>query len=199
MRKFIFSLALLTVASTIHMAMADSNKGRGNHEVRGRLSGFNEVHFIAGNPAAVPPVLPALRGAVSTAASGKFEATIDEQNSIIHYELSYKNLEGTVLQAHIHLGQKHTVGGIVVWLCQTTATPAPDAVKALTPFCPQEGTVSGTITPPQVLAPAGQGIEAGAFNELLAAIRAKATYANVHTSLFPPGEIRDQLSTRGDD
>jgi hypothetical protein len=67
----------------------------------------------------------------------------------------------------------------------------------MTPQCVQEGTVSGTITPGQVLAAAGQGLDGGEFNELVRAVRAGATYANVHSSLFPPGEIRGQI--RDDD
>ena len=114
MRRLILCLALLMVVSTIPMAMADDDHNR-SHRVRTHLSGFNEVHFVAGPPAA-------LRGAVSTAASGKFVAEIDEQGQKIHYKLSYKNLEGEVTQGHIHFGQRHTVGGIVVWLCQTTRT-----------------------------------------------------------------------------
>jgi len=192
MRRLTLSLALLLTASTIHMAIADNNDDHRNHDLQARLSGFNEVHFIPGPPAA-------LRGAISTAASGEFVADIDEQNKIIHYELSYRNLEGSVTQGHIHFGQRHTVGGIVVWLCQTASAPAPPTVAALTPLCPAEGTVTGTITPAQVLDQTAQGIEAGAFDELVQAIRAGATYANVHSALFPPGEIRDQISGTDDD
>ncbi len=79
----------------------------------------------------------ALRGAVSTGARGKFEAELE--GDVIDYELSYKGLEGDVTQAHIHFGQRHTVGGIVVWLCQTAGVPAPSApidVSAVTPLCP---------------------------------------------------------------
>ncbi|HEX9821407.1 MAG TPA: CHRD domain-containing protein [Methylomirabilota bacterium] len=39
----------------------------------------------------------------------------------------------------------------------------------------------------------GQGILAGEFEEVVAAIRAGRTYANVHSAAFPPGEIRGQL------
>ena len=109
------------------------------------------------------------------------------------YELRYSGLEGDVTQAHIHFGQNHTVGGIVVWLCQTAAAPAPPSVAASTPTCPQQGTVTGTIGPAQLLAQDAQGIASGEFNELIRAIRAGATYANVHSSLFPPGEIRGQI------
>jgi hypothetical protein len=200
MRRLILYLALLMVVSTIPMAMADNDDHNKSHKVRVHLSGFNEVHFVAGTPDTTPIVPPALRGAVSTAASGKFVAEIDEQNDIIHYKLSYKNLEGNVTQGHIHFGQRHTVGGIVVWLCQTAGTPAPATVAALTPFCPEpEGTVEGTIIPAQVLAQTAQGIAAGEFDELVRAIRAGATYANVHSTLHPPGEIRGHIPGSHDD
>ena len=200
MRRLILCLALLMVVSTIPMALADNDEHNKSHKVRVHLSGFNEVHFVAGTPDTTPIVPPALRGAVSTAASGKFVAEIDEHNDIIHYKLSYKNLEGNVTQGHIHFGQRHTVGGIVVWLCQTAGTPAPATVAALTPFCPEpEGTVEGTIIPAQVLAQTAQGIAAGEFDELVRAMRAGATYANVHSTLFPPGEIRGHIPGSHDD
>jgi hypothetical protein len=102
-----------------------------------------------------------------------------------------------VTQAHIHFGQRHTVGGIVVWLCETGLQTAPPEVADATPECPQEGTVRGTITPAQVLAQTAQGIAAGEFDELVRAIRAGATYANVHSTLFGPGEIRGQIDRQG--
>jgi CHRD domain len=181
-------LGLLMVLGSAPAALAEDRDHGRNFSTK--LSGYNEVHFIAGSPG--PPLVPpALRGAVSTAASGSFKASIDKD--VISYELNYQGLEGSVTQAHIHFGQRHTVGGIVVWLCQTAGTLAPAAVTGLTPFCPPEGTVTGTITPAQVLTVAGQGIAALEFDELVAAIRAGATYANVHSSLFPPGEIRGHI------
>jgi hypothetical protein len=176
----ISSLAtILSMGLMIPSALAD------NRQVEARLSGFNEVHFSAGPPAA-------LRGAVSTSASGSFDARIFDGPKVIRYELRYRGLEGTVAQAHIHFGQQHTVGSIVVWLCETAGTPAPAEVAAATPSCPQEGTVTGTIRPAQVLSATNQGLDAGEFDELVRAIRAGATYTNVHSSLFPPGEIRGQ-------
>jgi hypothetical protein len=44
-----------------------------------------------------------------------------------------------------------------------------------------------------VIGPAGQGVAAGEFAEVLQAIRAGAAYANVHTTNFPAGEIRGQV------
>lgn len=163
-----------------------------------RLSSYNEVHFSGGGGAALPVPAATLRGAISTAASGTFKARIDDHHDVIHYELSFEGLESDVTQAHIHFGQRHTVGGIVVWLCQAVAR-APAAVAALTPECggPRANTVTGTITPAQVLDVTGQGIAAGEFEELLRAIRAGATYANVHSVTFGPGEVRGQLRGRG--
>jgi hypothetical protein len=130
---------------------------------------------------------------VSTVASGNFEAEIDDAANEIHYTLSFSGLEGTVSQAHIHFGQRSVAGGISAWLCEgTIASPS-----ASTPTCPQSGTVSGTITPVEVIGPASQGIvvnEAASFDELVAALRAGRAYANVHSSTFGPGEIRGQIN-----
>ena len=50
--------------------------------------------------------------------------------------------------------------------------------------------------PDNVIGPAAQGIAAGEFAELVRAIRAGATYVNVHTTVHPGGEIRKQLRGR---
>ena len=44
-----------------------------------------------------------------------------------------------------------------------------------------------------MIGPAGQGVEAGSFAELVRAIRAGYTYVNVHTTRWPGGEIRGQI------
>ena len=69
--------------------------------------------------------------AVSTVASGEFRAMISRDNQAIDYELTYSGLQGTVQQAHIHVAQLSVNGSIVIWLCQTAATPAP----ARCPLC----------------------------------------------------------------
>lgn len=102
-----------------------------------------------------------------------------------------------VNQAHLHFGQRHTTGGITVWLCQSADNPAPAAVSADTPSCPSPaGTVTGTVRPQQVIALAAQGLPSGedGFDALLKALHDKAVYANVHTDRFPAGEIRGQVS-----
>ena len=184
MRSAATTLAALAVGFSAAAAAENRNEG---DRFSARLSGYNEVHFIAG--------VPALRGAISTQARGSFRAVIDDRAETIHYELSFEGLESDVTQSHIHFGQRHTVGGIVVWLCQTAGTPAPAAVNAFTPMCggPRTNTVTGTIVPAQVLTATGQGIDAGEFDEVVRAIRAGRVYANVHSATFGSGEIRGQL------
>ena len=53
---------------------------------------------------------------VSTAAGGRFDARISNDESQIEWELSYSDLEGAVQQAHIHIGNVGVNGGITVFL-----------------------------------------------------------------------------------
>jgi hypothetical protein len=149
------------------------------------LSGYEEV--VAGSTS----------GTLSTQANGFFRASVNRGQSELRYTLSYRGpfdanpARGTVTQAHIHLGARAVNGGISAFLCSNLGNG-----PAGTPACPAEGTVSGVITPAQVVGPAGQGIAAMEFGELVRAMRAGATYVNIHTTTFGGGEIRGQI---GDD
>ena len=122
---------------------------------------------------------------VSTVARGRFRAEIDGDS--IDYRVTYTGIEGgTALAAHIHFGQRHTAGGVSAFLCGGGDKPA----------CPTPGgTVEGTIDAADVIGPAAQGILAGQLNELVRAIRAGASYVNVHSTTFPAGEIRGQVKS----
>ena len=130
-------------------------------------------------------------GALSTTGTGKFRARIDERNQTIGYTLTYASLEGTVSQAHIHLGGRAQSGGISVFLCSNLGN-GPAGTQACPPA---PARVTGTIRATDVIGPTAQGIAAGEFAELLAAIREDTTYVNVHSSLYPGGEIRSQLES----
>jgi len=132
--------------------------------------------------------------AISTAGGGTFHAAISRAGDEIRYELTYDSLQGTAQQAHIHFGQKAVAGGISVFLC-TNLGNGPAGTQA----CPPSGTVTGTIRPIDVIGPAGQGIAPGEFAELVKALRAGVAYANVHSSVWPGGEIRGQLGDRDRD
>jgi hypothetical protein len=63
-----------------------------------------------------------------------------------------------------------------------------------TQTCPDSpATISGVITAANVVGPAGQGVAANEFDELLDAIDDGLTYANVHSTLAPGGEMRGQI------
>jgi hypothetical protein len=186
---YVVSPAALLVLLSMAAPVDADWRGR-DRELRATLRGIQEVP------------------AVSSGASGRFRGEISKDGSSIDFELSYEGLEGTVTQAHIHVGQRGVNGGISVWLCQTTAPFLDPAGLAAT--CPQSGTVTGTLTAANVIGPAGQGIDAGQFAELIRAMREGVTYANVHSSdpipgssppatRFGGGEIRGQIKARGHD
>jgi len=129
---------------------------------------------------------------ISTPASGHFHSVVDTVAGTITWTLKYDGLEGTVTQSHVHIGQRHVNGGISFFLC-TNLTPLPAGVPApqACPAPPAE--ISGVITAADVLGPTGQGIPAQAFAEVISHIRDGNSYANVHSTVAPGGEIRGQL------
>ncbi|HEY7489440.1 MAG TPA: CHRD domain-containing protein [Streptosporangiaceae bacterium] len=127
--------------------------------------------------------------ALSTTGTGRFRAQINERQQQITYTLSYSGLEGPVTQAHIHFGAKAQTGGISVFLC-TNLGNGPAGTQACPPA---PATISGTIGATDVIGPTAQGIAPGEFAELVRAIRAGASYVNVHSTLYPVGEIRAQF------
>jgi hypothetical protein len=145
----------------------------------GSLSGYEEVP------------------AVSTTGNGTFRAAVNRAETEIKWQLTYSKLEGDVLQAHIHLGQESVNGGIVVWLCgNPSATITPPTGTQTCPPAPAR--ISGTITAAQVTGgPPAQGLDAGELDEVIQAMRAGVTYANVHSSRSPGGEIRTQIGKDG--
>src|SRR5215469_6208029 len=86
---------------------------------------------------------------VSTTASGEFTATVSPDGSSIAYSETYSGLQAPITQSHIHVGQLAVNGSIVIFLCQTATNPDP---TGLAPTCPQQGSVSGTITSKNVIA-----------------------------------------------
>ena len=171
------SRAVMTAMAGIGLALAAPVGATGRHHddnsVEATLRSYSEVP------------------AVSSVARGRFKAWLDTASNSIRYELTYSGLEAPVRMAHIHFGQRGVNGGIMLWLCQTTNFADPTNGS---PTCPQSGTVSGTLFANNVVGgAAAQGVAAAEFAEFVAAIRAGASYVNVHTDKFPGGEIRGQL------
>jgi hypothetical protein len=166
----------IAVVAALAVVVTTAIAGGGN-AIRERLTGYQEDPLT-----------------LSTTGTGTFHAWIDESGSQIFYRLSYEGLEGEVTQAHIHFGGRHQSGGISVWLCVNPASVPPLTPPTGTPECRgTAGSVTGTIGMEDVVGPVGQGIGLGEFGELVGAIRAGVTYANVHSTKYPGGEIRAQL------
>ncbi len=170
--KLTIAIAVLGVAGFTAAAVAGGGK---NFETD--LDGYEEVP------------------SVSTIAGAEMRAEVNRAGTELRYRLRYRNLEGDVQQAHIHLGQEDVNGGIVVFPCSNLGNG-----PAGTPPCPPApATVTGTLDAADVSAvPASapavaQGIAAGEFAELIRAMRAGVTYANVHSAKFPGGEVRGQI------
>ena len=164
-------LAALVAVVSAAVAATVAVAGGGNN-FREQLTGYEETPL-----------------ALSTPGQADFETRLDKTS--LSYRLSYRDLEAPVTQAHIHFGAKGQTGGISVFLCTNVGGgPVGDPPQA----CPaQPATITGTIVPDDVIGPAGQGIDPGEFDELVDAIRAGATYANVHTEKYLGGEVRAQL------
>jgi hypothetical protein len=169
MRRVALSIAVLALVSASTVVWAQGFK-----KISEFLTGYEETP-----------------SAVSTTGSGTFDARISNDGTRIDWELSYSNLEGAVQQAHIHFGQKSVTGPISVFLCTNLGNG-----PAGTQPCPAPpATISGTITAVDVTNLANErGISAGELPELIAAIRAGATYVNVHSTRWPGGEIRSQIN-----
>jgi hypothetical protein len=173
MRRLVVSIAVIALVSATALVLAQG----GFKNIKEVLTGYEETATTGG-------------GAVSTTGNGTFNARISNDNARIDWELSYSDLEGAVQQAHIHFGQKGVTGPISVFLCTNLGNG-----PAGTQPCPAPpATISGTITAADVTNLANErGISAGEFDELLAAVRAGATYVNVHSTRWPGGEIRSQI------
>ncbi len=181
MRKLAVLISIVAAAGlTLVATGALANRGNGGHggnNFRANLNGYNEV---VGGPGAST-------GSVSTTGHGRLSLRVFSDH--IHYTLDYADLSGAATCcSHIHFAQKHVSGGVSAFLCGGGDKPA---------CTPTSGHIEGDIDAADVVGPTDQGIAPGEFDELVSAIRAGATYANVHTTpSYPEGEIRGQIEKR---
>jgi CHRD domain len=184
-RKHLLIAEIVTTALVLSPLSAGASDRRGANHFKVDLVGFQEVPSI------------------STTGHAHLELTIDDEAQTIEFEMTFADLEGVgttpfvtngvVTASHIHIGARGTNGGVSVFFCGGGGQAA----------CPPiSGTISGVITPANIVGPAAQGINPGeptAFAELVRAIRAGFAYANLHTTRFPTGEIRGQINDRDED
>jgi len=133
--------------------------------------------------------------ALATPGVGTIVLDLDERAEEVRYVLTFRDLAG-VTQAHIHFEKPALNGPIMLWLCKSATNPGP--TPETTPDCPPPGgTVTGTLTAADVRPIAAQGLAGGDFANAIAQIRNGLTYANVHTTAFPGGQIRGQIGQGG--
>ena len=162
------ALAGLVVAAATVLAASDART------IRLRLTGFKEVPVI------------------STTGQGRFFLSINEDHTELQYVLSYEKMEGTVTQAHIHLGPEQNTGAISVWLCTNLGNAPADVTVQACPAAP--GEITGVIRADDVSSSAtAQGVTTDELKEFLAMMSHNKTYVNVHSTKFPGGEIRSQI------
>jgi hypothetical protein len=120
--------------------------------------------------------------AVATAASGSAIFWLNADGTELHYQLSVAEIHG-VTMAHLHWGAFDTNGPPVAWLYPSA--PPPKEIDGWS-----NGLLSqGMITAGDLVGP----MKGKTIADLVAAIRAKDIYVNVHTHVYSDGEIRGQL------
>lgn len=174
MTRSMLTCALLAGATlVVSPAWADPDK----ETFHARLSGFNEVG-----------ALNAETGAILSDGTATADVELDKRAGTATYTLTFSGLSAAVTQAHIHFGKNHVPGGVMVFFCTNLGNG-----PAGTPTCPASGTVTGSWSAASVVAIPGQNVTAGDFDALQDALDSNTAYANVHTTKFPAGEIRDQM------
>jgi len=132
------------------------------------LAGANEV----------PPI--------NSAGTAAFEMTISDT---ITFSLTFSGLSSPLTVSHLHFAPTKVAGGVMIFLCGGGNQPACPAATS--------GTITGTITAANVTGPSAQGITAGDLTSALEAVRDGLSYANMHTTTFPGGEIRGNVKRGG--
>jgi hypothetical protein len=182
------SSAALTAAAFLLLgtqSKADDNDKYDNNKYSASFSGFQEIGSLT-----------APTGAILSKGQGNLTLNVDKGNQFINFRLTYSGLTN-VTQSHIHFGKRHVAGGIMVYFCSNLTSPAP---PPNTQPCPLSGgTLTGTITGPNVIGPTTQNVTPGDFNALLAALQSNTVYGNIHTQMFPSGEIRGQIKNSSKD
>ena len=124
---------------------------------------------------------------INTKATATLKLTI---GSTITFTITYANLSTPLLFSHFHFAPTKVAGGVMIFLCGGGGQPT----------CPQalSGTITGTITAANVTGVPAQGIAAGDLTSALEAVTEGNAYINMHTTMFPGGELRGQIrSGRG--
>ncbi|WP_084625676.1 CHRD domain-containing protein [Salinimicrobium xinjiangense] len=117
--------------------------------------------------------------AVMTHATGQTIFKLSKDGTELYYKLIVANIED-VRAAHIHVGEFGENGGVAAFLYGGGLI---------------EGKTNGILAEGMITTDDIIGVLAGGtLEDLLELMRAGSTYVNVHTTLYPGGEIRGQIA-----
>lgn len=176
MKKLCFSATIVALGVLIFDSSSSTAKNdTGDLVISAHMVGLGEV----------PPT--------NSKGAADFTGTISADGTMITYNLTWSGLTTLPLFSHIHFGPTKVNGGVMVFLCGGGGKPA----------CTQatSGMASGTITAADIVGPAAQGIPPapnGSFADVVRAIRTHNAYSNLHTTMFPAGEIRGEVAVHSD-
>lgn len=163
-------------------ALAAAGLAHADHRFEASLSGAQEVVFDD-TDTFVP-------GGTDTDASGTIDAQFDKAFTAVRVNLRFDRLTGTFAAAHFHCGRPGQNGPIVFGL----VNPGPLEFDG-------RG-IRGTLTNDDFAGADCIEVIGRPVNNIVAlafAMRDGLIYANVHSDVFPGGEIRGQMLERGDD
>ena len=158
------NIGFLAIAAVMTNLLAAPIGNSQTERFSASLAGGNEV----------PPI--------NSAGTADFEMTIQDP---ITFSLTFSGLSSPLSVSHLHFAPSKVAGGVMIFLCGGGNQPACPAATS--------GTITGTITAANVTGPGGQGITPGDLDSALGAVRSGLSYANMHTTMFPGGEIRGDV------
>ncbi len=122
---------------------------------------------------------------------GEVELTIDMDLMTMRLEVSFEDLLGTVTAAHIHCCTAVPGTGTAGVATPVPTFPGfPSGVTSGSYAQTFDLTLASSWNPAFVTAQGGVG---GAFNALVTGLDAGGAYLNIHSNLYPAGEIRGFL------
>jgi len=131
------------------------------------------AHLLGDNE--VPPI--------NSTGSATFH--MENADGVITFSLTFSGLSSNLTVSHLHFAPTRVAGGVMIFLCGGGNQPNCPAATS--------GTITGTIVAANVTGPTTQGIDPGDLTSALEAVGDGASYANIHTTKFPGGEIRGQV------
>jgi hypothetical protein len=118
MRKLtVVAAAVVAALGVAAAAFGSGGYGSGTTSTQATQAAASETYTFKATLTAGQEV-PKPNGAKRTAA-GNFSATTKEKGSTrtFHWTLTFRNLTGKALAAHVHMGKKGVAGAVVIALC----------------------------------------------------------------------------------